>query len=98
MNKRKSPRNSDAADDDDEINDPFSILLLFLLAYIVPQYRFTGTQLSILMGIGRTAISQIKNEPDTPFSLSKCTVKQLDAWLETHPSYKQRSTTQRKPS
>ncbi len=86
-----SPTNPDP-DDDDEIKDPSKIFALFLLAMLMPQHQFTGTELSVVMGIGRTSISQIKKELDSPFSLSKCTVKRLDAWLDKHPEYKQRSS------
>ncbi|MDB6175564.1 MAG: hypothetical protein JWL59_4875 [Chthoniobacteraceae bacterium] len=87
MNNRKSPQNSDS--DEDDIKDPLLIFALFQLASKFPDRRFTGAQLSILMGIGRTAISQIKNEPDSPFSLSKCTMKKLGRWLDQHSGYKQ---------
>ena len=43
----------------------------------------------VLSGIGRTAMSQIKNAPDTPFSLGKCTLQRLDAWLAKTPGFKQ---------
>jgi hypothetical protein len=62
--------------------------LLFLAAKF-PHRQFNSAELCVLSGIGRTAISQIKNATDTPFSLGKCTLRRLDAWLAKHPGVKQ---------
>jgi hypothetical protein len=61
---------------------------LLFLAEKFPHRQFNSAELSVLSGIGHTAISQIKNAPDTPFSLGKCTLRRLDAWLEKHPGFK----------
>ena len=75
-------------------NDSFSssttVAALLFLAAKFPYRQFNSTELCILSGIGRTAISQIKNSPDTPFSLGKCTLQRLDAWLAKNPGFKQR--------
>jgi hypothetical protein len=55
----------------------------------VPHRQFNSAELCILSGIGRTAMSQIKNSPDTPFSLGKCTLQRLDMWLAKRPGFKQ---------
>ena len=66
-----------------------TIAALLFLAAKFPHRQFNGAELSVLSGIGRTAISQIKNAADTPFSLGKCTLQRLDAWLARHPGFKQ---------
>jgi hypothetical protein len=74
-------------------NDSFSstttIAALLFLAAKFPHRQFNGAELCVLSGIGRTAMSQIKNAPDSPFSLGKCTLQRLDAWLAKHPGFKQ---------
>jgi len=74
-------------------NDSFSsattIAALLFLAAKFPHRQFNGAELCVLSGIGRTAMSQIKNSPDTPFSLGKCTPQRLDTWLAKHPGFKQ---------
>ena len=62
--------------------------LLFFAAQF-PHRQFNSAELSILSGIGRTALSQIKNAEDTPFSIGKCTLRRLDEWLARHPGHKQ---------
>jgi hypothetical protein len=74
-------------------NDAFSsattIAALLFLAAKFPHRQFNSAELCILSGIGRTAMSQIKNAADSPFSLGKCTLRRLDGWLARHPGYKQ---------
>lgn len=80
-------------DDQDDCEDALSsattFAALLFLAEKFPHRQFNTSELSLLSGIGRTAMSQIKNAPDTPFSLSKCTLRRLDAWLDRHPGFKQ---------
>jgi hypothetical protein len=57
-----------------------AIAFLFLAAKF-PHRQFNSAELCVLSGVGRTAMSQIKNAKDTPFSLGKCTLQRLDAWL-----------------
>lgn len=71
------------------LTDTTTIAALLFLAAKFPHRQFNATELSILSGIGRTAMSQIKNAPDTPFSLGKCTMRRLDDWLAAHPGFKQ---------
>ncbi len=66
-----------------------TIAALLFLAAKFPHRQFNSAELAVLSGIGRTAMSQIKNEPDTPFSLGKCTLQRLDGWLAKHPGFKQ---------
>ncbi len=66
-----------------------TIAALLFLAAKFPHRQFNSAELSVLSGIGRTAMSQIKNVSDTPFSLGKCTLQRLDAWLASHPGFKQ---------
>jgi len=74
-------------------NDAFSstttIAALLFLAAKFPHRQFNSAELCVLSGIGRTAMSQIKNAGDSPFSLGKCTLQRLDGWLAKHPGYKQ---------
>ena len=74
-------------------NDSFSstttVAALLFLAAKFPYRQFNSAELCILSGIGRTAMSQIKNSADTPFSLGKCTLQRLDAWLAKRPGFKQ---------
>jgi hypothetical protein len=73
-------------------NDSFcttTIAALLFLAAKFPHRQFNSAELCILSGIGRTAMSQIKNSPDTPFSLGKCTLQRLDMWLAKRPGFKQ---------
>jgi hypothetical protein len=76
-----------------EENDSFpsttTVAALLLLAAKFPHRQFNSAELCILSGIGRTAMSQIKNAPDTPFSLGKCTLQRLDTWLAKRPGLKQ---------
>ena len=67
-----------------------AVAALLFLAEKFPHRQFNSAELSIISGIGRTAMSQIKNAPDTPFSLGKCTMQRLDSWLSRHPGWKQR--------
>ena len=72
--------------------DSFSstaVAALLFLAAKFPYRQFNSAELCILSGIGRTAMSQIKNAADTPFSLGKCTLQRLDAWLAKRPGFKQ---------
>jgi hypothetical protein len=66
-----------------------TIAALLFLAAKFPHRQFNSAELSVLSGVGRTAMSQIKNASDTPFSLGKCTLQRLDAWLAKHPGFKQ---------
>ena len=66
-----------------------TIAALLLLGAKFPHRQFNSAELAVLSGVGRTAISQIKNAADTPFSLGKCTLQRLDRWLAEHPGYKQ---------
>ena len=66
-----------------------TIAALLLLGAQFPHRQFNSAELCVLSGIGRTAMSQIKNAPDTPFSLGKCTLQRLDKWLAEHPGQKQ---------
>jgi hypothetical protein len=66
-----------------------TLAALLVLAEKFPHRQFNSAELSIISGLGRTAISQIKNAPDTPFSLGKCTMQRLDTWLAAHPGWKQ---------
>jgi hypothetical protein len=74
-------------------NDAFSttttIAALLFLAAKFPHRQFNSAELCVLSGIGRTAMSQIKNAADSPFSLGKCTLQRLDEWLAKHPGFKQ---------
>ena len=66
-----------------------TIAALLFLAAKFPHRQFNSAELCVLSGVGRTAMSQIKNAKDTPFSLGKCTLQRLDAWLAKHPGFKQ---------
>jgi hypothetical protein len=66
-----------------------AIAALLFLAAKFPHRQFNSAELSVLSGIGRTAMSQIKNASDSPFSLGKCTLQRLDTWLANHPGFKQ---------
>ena len=66
-----------------------AIAALLFLAAKFPFRQFNSAELCVLSGVGRTAMSQIKNATDTPFSLGKCTLQRLDCWLAKHPGFKQ---------
>jgi hypothetical protein len=66
-----------------------TIAALLFLAAKFPHRQFNSSELCVLSGIGRTAMSQIKNATDSPFSLGKCTLQRLDGWLAKHPGFKQ---------
>jgi len=82
-----------SSDSENAENDAFcsttTIAALLLLGSQFPHRQFNLAELSVLSGIGRTAMSQIKNAADTPFSLGKCTLQRLDRWLAKHPGQKQ---------
>ncbi len=73
----------------DSFTSATTIAALLFLAAKFPHRQFNSAELSVLSGIGRTAMSQIKNSSDTPFSLGKCTLQRLDGWLAKHPGFKQ---------
>ncbi len=73
----------------DSFSSATAIAALLFLAAKFPHRQFNSAELSILSGIGRTAMSQIKNSQDTPFSLGKCTLRRLDGWLAKHTGFKQ---------
>jgi hypothetical protein len=75
--------------EEDSVSCATTIAALLFFAEKFPHRQFNSAELSIISGIGRTAISQIKNAPDTPFSLGKCTMQRLDSWLASHPGWKQ---------
>ena len=74
---------------ENEVDSTTTIAALLVLAEKFPYRQFNGAELVVVSGVGRTAMSQIKNAPDTPFALGKCTLKRLDAWLAGHPGFKQ---------
>ena len=76
------------SEDDAALDSVTACAALLFLADKFPHRQFNTTELSILSGLGRTALSQIKNAPDTPFSLGKCSLRRLDAWLASHPGFK----------
>jgi hypothetical protein len=87
--KRTSEEEITAAKNDDSLSATATNAALLWLAAKFPHRQFNSAELCILSGIGRTAMSQIKNASDTPFSLGKCTLQRLDAWLASHPGFKQ---------
>ena len=76
------------SEDDTALDSVTACAALLLLAGKFPHRQFNTTELSILSGLGRTALSHIKNAPDTPFSLSKCSLRRLDEWLASHPGFR----------
>jgi hypothetical protein len=77
-----------ASAEGDALGSITTIAALLFLAERFPHRQFNSAELSIVSGIGRTAMSQIKNAADTPFSLGKCTMARLDRWLARHPGFK----------
>lgn len=77
------------AEDEDSFSSATTFAALLFLAEKFPHRQFNASELAMLSGIGRTAITQIKNAADTPFSLGKCTMRRLDGWLRRHPGHKQ---------
>lgn len=88
MTKQRSSH-SVALAEHDAFSSTTTIAALLFLAAKFPHRQFNSAELSVLSGIGRTAMSQIKNTQDTPFSLGKCTLQRLDAWLAKPTGFKQ---------
>jgi hypothetical protein len=88
MIKQASTNRAEAAGNG-SFSSATAIAALLFLAAKFPHRQFNSAELCVLSGIGRTAMSQIKNAADTPFSLGKCTLQRLDIWLAKHPGYKQ---------
>ena len=88
MTKAVSTLEAEAAEHDSFCSTTNIAALLFLAAKF-PHRQFNSAELCVLSGVGHTAMSQIKNAKDTPFSLGKCTLQRLDAWLAKHPGFKQ---------
>ena len=88
MTKAATTIEAEAAEHDSFCSTTTIAALLFLAAKF-PHRQFNSAELCVLSGVGRTAMSQIKNAKDTPFSLGKCTLQRLDAWLAKHPGFKQ---------
>jgi len=89
MTKQATTRNRVEAAGGGLFSDTTTIAALLFLAAKFPHRQFNSAELSVLSGVGRTAMSQIKNAADTPFSLGKCTLQRLDGWLAKHPGFKQ---------
>lgn len=89
MSKTTVSREPDQTDEEDTLSSATAFAALLFLAEKFPYRQFNASELTLLSGIGRTAMSQIKNAQDTPFSLGKCTLQRLDAWLHLRPGYKQ---------
>jgi hypothetical protein len=88
---KASPSNAPPHPNDDTALDSVTTCAaLLLLADKFPRRQFNTTELSTLSSLGRTVLSQIKNVPDTPFSLGKCSFRRLDTWLASHPGFKSR--------
>ncbi|MEP6669770.1 MAG: hypothetical protein ABJF10_11490 [Chthoniobacter sp.] len=89
MSKMTASQESTLTEEEDILTSATTFAALLFLAEKFPHRQFNASELAMLSGIGRTAITQIKNAADTPFSLGKCTMRRLDAWLRRHPGYKQ---------
>jgi hypothetical protein len=85
-----SPAPSLLSPEDTSIDPVITTVALLFLADKFPHRQFNTGELSILSGLGRTALSQIKNAPDSPFSLGRCSLRRLDEWLAAHPGFKRR--------
>jgi len=88
--RKGMPTQEIAQADEDLLSSATTVAALLLLAEKFPYRQLNSAELSLISGIGRTAMSQIKNAPDTPFSLGKCTMQRLDSWLASHPGWKQK--------
>jgi len=64
------------------LSSAIAIAGLLYFAEKFPHRQFTSAELSIVSGIGHTAMSQIRNADDTPFSLGKAHCADSNAWLE----------------
>ena len=89
MSKAAAVKEMESAEEEDAMSSATTFAALLFLAEKFPHRQFNASELSLLSGIGRTAMTQIKNSEDTPFSLGKCTLRRLDAWLRRHPGCKQ---------
>ncbi|HEY5769731.1 MAG TPA: hypothetical protein VIS71_07795 [Terrimicrobium sp.] len=87
--RKATPTQETEQAEEDSPSYATTIAALLFLAEKFPHRQFNSAELSIISGIGRTAMSQIRNAPDTPFSLGKCTMQRLDSWLTSHPGWKQ---------
>ncbi len=89
MKTRTAPNSAAIIHEDETLNETTAFAALLFLAEKFPHRQFNATELSIISGVGRTTMSQIKNSQDTPFSAGKCTMRRLDEWLSAHPGFKQ---------
>ena len=89
MAKLTSKNRMAALTENEAFSNTTTIAALIFLAAKFPHRQFNSAELCVLSGIGRTAMSQIKNATDSPFSLGKCTLQRLDGWLANHPGCKQ---------
>lgn len=89
MSKAAAVKEVESAEEEDAMSSATTFAALLFLAEKFPHRQFNASELSLLSGIGRTAMTQIKNSEDTPFSLGKCTLRRLDGWLRRHPGCKQ---------
>ena len=89
MSKMNAPQPACSPNEEDSISSTTTFAALLFLAEKFPHRQFNASELSMLSGIGRTAMTQIKNSDDTPFALGKCTMRRLDCWLRRHPGFKQ---------
>jgi hypothetical protein len=89
MSKITASQEPNHPDEEESITSATTFAALLFLAEKFPHRQFNASELAMLSGIGRTAITQIRNSDDTPFSLGKCTMRRLDGWLRRHPGFKQ---------
>ncbi len=66
---KQTTTNAVAVAEDDSFSSTTTIAALLFLAAKFPHRQFNSAELCVLSGVGRTAISQIKNAADSPFSL-----------------------------
>ena len=89
MPKTAKAHEPEISEEDNCLSSATTFAALLFLAEKFPHRQFNASELCLLSGLGRTAMSQIKNADDTPFALGKCTLRRLDGWLRRHPGCKQ---------
>lgn len=98
--KKNTPTNPDEGDTNPVDNSPDNPSLAWYIGLHElsknPYHQFSLKELAIVSGLGRTVISKIRQEPDAPFSGSKCSLSRLNEWLNGHLGFKQTGPTSTK--
>ena len=80
MSKPTTSQEHACAEDEEALTSATTFAALLFLAEKFPHRQFNAKELALLSGIGRTAITQIRNAPDT-----RAPAKRTATWVQVPP-------------